>query len=90
MYDTADKMAQGAALMTNTSYDSEVLGAAWPRHFNKVIAEEMYENIKKVGLPKWSEDDQRLAKAVQKVIESRLKMDLQCNYRLYVNLYHTI
>ncbi len=34
-------MAQGAALMTNTSYDSEVLVAAWPRHFNKVNAEEM-------------------------------------------------
>lgn len=68
MYDTADKMAQGAALMTNTSYDSEVLGAAWPRHFNKVIAEEMYKNIKRVGLPEWSEDDQKLAKAVQKVI----------------------
>jgi aminobenzoyl-glutamate utilization protein B len=70
MYVTANKMAQGAALMTNTSYESEVLGAAWPRHFNKVIAEEMYENIKEVGLPKWSEDDQRLAKAVQKEIGS--------------------
>ena len=68
MYDTANKMAEGAALMTDTTYDSEVLGAAWPRHFNKVIAEEMYENIKKVGLPKWSEDDQSLAKAVQKEI----------------------
>ena len=68
MYDTANKMAEGAALMTNTSYDSEVLGAAWPRHFNKVIAEEMYENIKRVGLPKWSEDDQSLARAVQKEI----------------------
>ena len=68
MYDTANKMAEGAALMTDTTYDSEVLGAAWPRHFNKVIAEEMYENIKKVGLPKWSEDDQTLAKAVQKEI----------------------
>ena len=70
MYDTANKMAEGAALMTDTSYESEVLGAAWPRHFNKVIAEEMYENIKKVGLPKWSEDDQRLARAVQKEIGS--------------------
>ena len=68
MYDAANKMAQGAALMTNTTYESEVLGAAWPRHFNKIIAEEMYENIKKVGLPKWSEDDQRLARAVQKEI----------------------
>ena len=35
--------------MTNTTFDSEVLGAAWPRHFNKTIAEEMYKNIKKVG-----------------------------------------
>ena len=70
MYDTANKMAEGAALMTDTSYESEVLGAAWPRHFNKIIAEEMYENIKKVGLPKWSEDDQTLARAVQKEIGS--------------------
>ena len=68
MYATANKMAQGAALMTNTTFDSEVLGAAWPRHFNKTIAEEMYKNIKKVGLPDWSEDDQTLAKAVQKVL----------------------
>ena len=70
IYDTANKMAEGAALMTDTSYESEVLGAAWPRHFNKIIAEEMYENIKKVGLPKWSEDDQTLARAVQKEIGS--------------------
>ena len=68
LYDVANKMAEGAALMTNTTYESEVLGAAWPRHFNKIIAEEMYENIKTVGLPKWSEDDQALAKAVQKEI----------------------
>ena len=77
MYDTANKMAEGAALMTDTSYESEVLGAAWPRHFNKIIAEEMYENIKKVGLPKWSEDDQKLARAVQKEIGSESINGLQ-------------
>ena len=46
------------------------MGTAWPRHFNKVIAETMYENIKKIGLPKWSEEDQTLAKAVQKEVKS--------------------
>ena len=46
------------------------MGTAWPRHFNKVIAETMYENIKKIGLPKWSEEDQTLAKAVQKEVDS--------------------
>jgi aminobenzoyl-glutamate utilization protein B len=61
-----DKMAQGAALMTNTSVTSRVLGTAWPGHHNKVIAAAVYENIKQVGLPQWSEADQRLAKAVQK------------------------
>jgi aminobenzoyl-glutamate utilization protein B len=29
----------------------------------------MYENIKKVGLPQWSEDDQKLAKALQKELK---------------------
>ena len=28
-----------------------ILGSAWPRHFNKAIAETMNENIKTVGLP---------------------------------------
>jgi aminobenzoyl-glutamate utilization protein B len=61
----ADKMAQGATLMTNTTVTSRVLGSAWPGYFNKPIADVVTENIKKVGLPQWSEDDQKLAKALQ-------------------------
>ncbi|MEK9756291.1 MAG: amidohydrolase, partial [Bacteroidota bacterium] len=70
MYDTANKMAEGAALMTNTSFTSRILGTAWPRHFNRTIAEEMYENIQEVGLPEWSDKDQKLAIAVQKEVNS--------------------
>jgi len=70
MYAEANDMAKGAALMTGTKMSSRVLGAAWPRHFNKVIAETMYDNIKKVGLPQWSEEDQTLAKAVQTEVNS--------------------
>jgi aminobenzoyl-glutamate utilization protein B len=66
MWDIGDKMAQGAALMTNTSFTEKVLGSAWPPHFNQIIAEAMYRNIQKVGLPQWSEADQTLAKALQK------------------------
>jgi aminobenzoyl-glutamate utilization protein B len=65
MYGMANKMAEGAALMTDTEVTSKILGTAWPRHFNKTIAEKMYANILKVGLPEWSEADQELAKAVQ-------------------------
>jgi aminobenzoyl-glutamate utilization protein B len=71
MYEIANKMAEGAALMTNTEVTSKILGTAWPRHFNKVVAEKMYANILKVGLPKWSADDQTLAKAVQIEVKSK-------------------
>ena len=60
------RMAEGAALMTNTKMTSRILGTAYPRHFNKVVAETMYENIKTVGLPTWSDADQALAKGLQK------------------------
>jgi aminobenzoyl-glutamate utilization protein B len=66
MWEIGDKIAQGAATMTDTSVTSRVLGAAWPIHTNKALAEVMYSNITSVGLPKWSEADVTLAKAVQK------------------------
>jgi aminobenzoyl-glutamate utilization protein B len=67
-----DSVAQGAAMMTGTKLVRErVLGSAWPRHFNRPIAEATLENIEMVGLPKWSAADQQLAKAVQKLMGSR-------------------
>ncbi len=66
LYDNGVKIANGAAMMTDTKMTYEVLGSAWPGHFNRPIAEAMYENIKRVGLPQWSEADQMLAKATQK------------------------
>ncbi|HYA18086.1 MAG TPA: amidohydrolase [Bryobacteraceae bacterium] len=63
-----DNMAQAASLMTDTTWSSRLLGSAWPGYFNKPIAEAMYANIKKVGLPAWSDDDQKLAKAYQAML----------------------
>ena len=65
LFDIGVKVAEGAALMTDTKFTYEVLGSAWPGHFNKPHAEAMYSNIKTVGLPKWSEEDQLLARATQ-------------------------
>ena len=70
VYEQANKVAEGAALMTNTTMKKRVLGSAWPRHFNQVIAETMYHNIKEVGLPEWSEDDQTLAQALQREVSA--------------------
>jgi aminobenzoyl-glutamate utilization protein B len=64
-----DNMAQAGTLMTDTTYTSRLLGSAWPGYFNRPIAEDMYENMKKVGLPQWSEDDQTLARAYQRELK---------------------
>ena len=71
MREIGDQIAQGAAMMTDTTVTSHVLGSAWPQHFNRPVAEAAYENIKQVGLPQWSDDDQKLAKALQKELKSR-------------------
>jgi aminobenzoyl-glutamate utilization protein B len=66
LWDAGDNMAKGATLMTNTTFDSTLVGTAWPGFFSKPIAEETTANAKLVGLPKWSNDDETLAKALQK------------------------
>ncbi len=69
LWQIGDDMAKGAALMTHTEFTERVLGSAWPVHMNKAIAEDMYANIKLIGLPVWDEKDQALAKAVQREIK---------------------
>jgi aminobenzoyl-glutamate utilization protein B len=70
MWAIGDRIAQAAAMMTDTELQpTRVLGSAWPQHFNKIVAEATYANIQKVGLPAWSDDDQKLAKAVQKELK---------------------
>ena len=61
-----DSVARGAAMMTGTTLDPvRVLGSAWPLHGNKPLAVAMTDNIKTVGMPKWTEDDINFAKALQ-------------------------
>ena len=76
MYDKANRIADGAAMMTGTTVKRKILGSAWPRHFNKPMAEAAYNNIKKVGLPTWSDEDQTLAKAIQENINAPTKTGL--------------
>jgi aminobenzoyl-glutamate utilization protein B len=72
LWELGDTMARGAAMMTSTELmPARVLGTAWPQHFNKAVAEATWANIKKVGMPQWSEADQTLAKALQKELGSR-------------------
>jgi aminobenzoyl-glutamate utilization protein B len=72
MFETAKRMARGAAMMTDTQLDTViVLGSAWSGHFNKAIAEATHANIRRVGLPKWDENDVAFAKGLQKELGVR-------------------
>ncbi len=67
MFGAARRMAQGAALMTDTQVDTvQILGTAWSGHFNKAVAQATYENIQRVGLPTWDAADVELAKGIQR------------------------
>ena len=73
LYELGNTMAQAAAMMTETTVDHKLVGSAWPPFFNKVIAEAQQKNIELVGMPKWSEADQTLAKALQKEIGAKVE-----------------
>jgi len=69
-FEIATRIAEGAAMMTDTEMSYRILGTAYPRHFNRVIAEAMGPHIEAVGMPEWSEEDHTLAEAVQREMGS--------------------
>lgn len=67
----AETVARAAAQMSETELiNIQVLGSAWPQHMNRPVAEAAGANIELVGMPDWSEDDQRYARAVQEAAGS--------------------
>ena len=73
LYDIGNKTADAAAMMTDTSVEHKLMGYAAPNFGNKPIAELAYANIKAVGMPKWSADDQAFAKLVQETQHFKLQ-----------------
>ena len=59
-------------MMTDTTVTQRIVGSAWPTHFNQTIAEAQYKNIEAVGVPTWDDNDQTLAKALQKEIGAKV------------------
>ncbi len=68
LHQLGTKIAEAAAMMTDTAVSERILASAWPGHFNQPLAEALYANIQRVGMPQWSEDDLALARAAQREI----------------------
>lgn len=67
LFALGDTIARAAAMMTSTKLASvDILGSGWSGFFSKPIAMDMFENIKAVGMPVWSEADQTLARGIQR------------------------
>jgi aminobenzoyl-glutamate utilization protein B len=65
-FDKLVDIGRGAALMTGTTMEMEPFGAAWPTLGNKAIAEAVQKNIEMVGMPKWTEEENRFARELQR------------------------
>ncbi len=65
LFEQAKRIAQGAALMTNTEVAVDVRSAVWPVRCNRTLAEVLQRNIEQVGMPDWTAEEQEFARALQ-------------------------
>jgi aminobenzoyl-glutamate utilization protein B len=71
LFDKAKRVAEGAAMMTETSYDVNVLSAVWPTRANRTLAEVIQRNIEDIGMPQWTEGEQKLVHEVQNKVKAK-------------------
>ncbi len=62
------RCAQGAALATNTEFETEFVAATWENLPNIVLAKAMHENIELIGPPQLSDPDKEFAREIEKKI----------------------
>ena len=73
LYELGNEISEGAAMASGTKVTRQLLGYAAPNYGNKPLAEATYANMKLVGMPKWSADDQAFARAVQSVNDRKVE-----------------
>ncbi len=69
LFEQGKKVAHGAAAMTNTTVEVDVISAVWPVRANRGVAEVLQRNIELVGMPEWTEGEHALAREIQRKAE---------------------
>jgi aminobenzoyl-glutamate utilization protein B len=62
----ARQVAEGAAMATQTRADFRVVFGLWDLLPNSPLIERTYANFEKVGMPKWTDEEQAFARTCQK------------------------
>ncbi len=73
LFERAKKVAEGAALMTNTTFEVEVQSAVWPVRGNQTLAELVQAEYQRIGAPDWSEEEDALARELQRAAKVEAK-----------------
>jgi aminobenzoyl-glutamate utilization protein B len=66
MHEKVINCAKAAALATGTEMEFKILSAIHQRNANKALAEIIQKNIELIGVPEWTEEENKFAKALQK------------------------
>jgi aminobenzoyl-glutamate utilization protein B len=64
-FDKLVNIGKGAALMTDTTMTQHYEASAWPAVSMRTLAEVVQKNFDRVGVPKWSEEEQKFARDFQ-------------------------
>jgi len=65
IYSKVLDIAKGAALMTGTTFNVEFLTSCYEYLSNDVIGDIVYENLKEVGSPKFTEEERKFAQELE-------------------------
>ena len=74
IYNWIFDIAKGAAMMTRTDVKTEFLEGSYNVIPNRNISELIVKNMRKIGLPKYSDDDLKYADEIAKTITSEMKI----------------
>ena len=80
LFEKAKRIAEGAAIMTDTSYSVNVLSAVWPTRANRTLAEVIQANVEQIGMPQWGEGEQKLVVRLAKQSEGKAERHADKNH----------
>lgn len=66
LQERVDRIAQGAALMTDTTYDRQFIDGLADTVSNQVLEQVLYDNFKELGVPAYTDEEHAFADALAK------------------------
>jgi len=73
IYNQVLEIARGATMMTGTTHKVEFIKGVYNKLTNRVLSELVVSNMREIGAPKYTEEEQRFAKEIAKTITPEMK-----------------